>query len=292
MSAILLAALALAPAQPAADKHDEQNPLFKRLTADGLDIGGKAAAKFPTPSMADGLAGAKQTEIIKGLIGTDYSYDEFVRDSVVAPQLLRIRNIDDSDAKAPARGVDTWFVMYGDFKRLEDDKFLDTLLSSGRGSSGNSKGGPLKPADLAKRKIEIKKGDEKRESYGTVEFDFLEKARLNATGHAMWSRNKESVLAAAEIDPRFLGDKEFPNQWRAIVKEGGQVKIGDPNPWSGAAMYVKVTKLAEPAGALFVEQHVVFAEPTGWFDGKNLLGSKLPIAVQQNVRTMRQEFKK
>lgn len=288
MSAILLAALVLA--QPAADKHDEQNPLFKKLTGTGLDVGGKEKTKFPAPTMADGLTGAQQAAVIKGVIGTDYSYDEFVRDSVVAPQILKIRDIADSDKNAPARGVDVWFVVHGDFKQLEDDKFLDKLLSAGKGS-GDAKGGPLKPADLAARKIEIKKEDEKRETYGTVEFDFLEKVRLNATGHAMWSRNKESVLAAAEIDPRFQGDKEFPNQWRSITKVGG-VKVGNPNPWSGAAMYVKVTKLAEPAGTLFVEQHIVFAEPTGWFDGANLLRSKLPIAVPQTVRTMRQEFKK
>ncbi len=290
MNAILLVALSLAPAQPAADKHDEQNPLFKKLTETGLDVGGKEKTKFPAPTMADGLTGAQQTAVIKSVIGTDYSYDEFVRDSVVAPQILKIRDIPGGDPKAPARGVDVWFVVHGDFKRLEDDKFLDKLLSSSKGS-GEGKGKALEAADLAKRKIVIKKEDVKRESYGTLEFDFLEKVRLNATGHAMWSRNKESVLAAAEIDPRFLGDEEFPNQWRSITKVGG-VKIGAPNPWSGAAMYVKVTKLSEPAGALFVEQHVVFTEPTGWFDGANLLRSKLPIAIPQNVRGMRQEFKK
>ena len=291
MTAILLAALSLAPAQPASDKHEDQNPLFKRLTTDGLDVGGKAKTKFVTPVLPDGLDGAKQTAIIKELIKADYAYDEFTRDSVVGPQLLKIGDVADSDKKTPGRTVDVYFIAYGEFKRLEDDKFLDKLLSSAKGSSGG-KGGPLEAKDLAPRKIEIKKEDEKRESYGTVEFDFLEKVRLNATGHAMWSRNKESVLAAAEIDPRFLGDKDFPNQWRSIVKEGGQVKIGEPNPWSGAAMYVKVTKLAEPAGAMFVEQHVVFTEPAGWFGGENLLRSKLPLAVPQNVRTMRQEFKK
>ena len=183
------------------------------------------------------------------------------------------------------------FVAYGDFKQLEDDKFLDRLVGAGK-AGGGGKGGPLEPKDLAARKIEIRTGDEKRESYGTIEFDFLEKVRLRATGHAMWTRNADSVLAAAEVDPRFRDDKEFPNQWRPIVKAGGATKIGDPNPWEGAAMYLKITKLSEPAGALFVEQHIVFAEPTGWFDGANLLGSKLPIAVQDNVRTMRKEFKK
>lgn len=290
MHALLLAALTVTPAQPPADKHDEQNPLFQRLLNPGLDVGANVRTKFPAPTMADGLNGAKQKDVIKAVIGTDYSYDEFTRDSVVAPQLLKIRDINPSDPKAPARGVDVWFIVYGDFKRLQDDKFLERLVNAGQ-SSGGGKGGPLTAADMAKRKIEIKPGNEKREGYGTVEFDFLEKVRLTATGHAMWSRNAESVVAAAEIDPRFRDDKEFPNQWRSITKDGGD-KLGPVHPWGGAAMYMKITKLAEPAGALFVEQRIIFAEPTGWFDGANLLRSKLPIAVQQSVRTMRQEFKK
>ncbi|QJW93901.1 hypothetical protein [Frigoriglobus tundricola] len=288
MYTLALALLATAPAQPPA-KHEDQNPLYKNLLESGLDVGGGVKVKFPAPSMPDGLDGTKQTAIIKELIGAQYSYDEFVRNSNVAPQLLKIRDIAPSDPKAPARGVDVWFVAYGDFKRLEDEKFLDRVTSTNR---GGGKGGPLTNPDLAKRKIELPKGNQKREGYGHVEFDFLEKVRLNAAGHAMWSRTSESVVAAAEIDPRFLDDKEFPNQWRSITKTGGQTKVGDPNPWSGAGMYFKITKLAAPEGALFVEQHVVFAEPTGWFDGANLLRSKLSIAVQDNVRTMRREFQK
>ncbi len=301
MNAIIRAALAITllgpllsvAAQPAAPaKHDEQNPLFKRLVEDGLEVGPKVKTKFPAPTMADGLEAKKQTEIIKGLIAKDYAYDEFTRVSVLAPQLMKIRDVAGADPKTPARGVDVWFVVHGDVKLLDDDKFLDKLLTAGKAGGGGGKGGPLDPKELAARNIVIKKGDEKRESYGTIEFDFLEKVRLKATGHAMWSRNDTSIVAAAEIDPRFLNDKEFPNQWRSITKDTGAVKIGDPNPWSGAAMYVKVTKLAEPAGAMFVEQHIVFVEPKGWFDGTNLLGSKLPIAVQDNVRTMRREFLK
>ena len=289
MYALALALLATTPAQPPA-KHEDQNPLYKGLLDPGLDAGGGVKAKFPAPSMPDGLAAAKQTEIIKGLIGTDYAYDEFTRKSVVAPQLLKIRDVAGGDPKAPVRGVDVWFVAHGDFKLLEDDKFLDKLTSANKGSSG--KGTPLKPADLAKRGITLKPEDEKREGYGTFEFDFLEKVRLSGTGHAMWSRNSESVVAAAEIDPRFLNDKDSPNQWRSITTAGGQKKVGPPNPWTGAAMYLKITKLQEPAGAVFIEQHIIFAEPTGWFDGANLLRSKLPAAVQINVRDMRKEFQK
>ncbi len=286
MHALVLASLLAAPAQPPA-AHDDQNPLFKRLTGEGLDVGDKAVIKFPAPSMPDGLAAAKQTEIIKKLIDGKYAYDEFTRNSVVAPQVVTISNPAGGLKNAPPRSASVWFVVHGDFKKLEDDKFLDKLVGGTKGGGGKS--GPLNGADLVKRDIKV--ADEKREGYGFVEFDFLEKVRLKVTGHAMWSRKADSVITAAEVDPRFRGDKDFPNEWRALNK-GAAVPVGAPNPWGGAGMYLKITKLHEPPGALFVEQHIIFTEPTGWFDGKPILTSKLPLVVQDNVRTLRKEFVK
>lgn len=289
MYALVLAALAASPAQPQA-KQEELNPLYKRLLDTGLPVGGDQKVNFPAPTMADGLDSAAQKKVIEGVIGTDYDYAEFTRKSVNAPYVMKIRDIKGAGPKAPVRGVDVWFVAYGDFKLLQDDKFLDKLVSADKGKGGN-KGAPLKREDLAKRGIEWKKEDQKREGYGTFELEFLAKVHLKGTGHAMWSRNAESVVAAAEIDPRFLNDKEFPNQWRSINK-GAAVPLGPPQPWTGAGMYLKITRLKEPAGALFVEQHVIFVEPHGWFEGQNLLRSKLPIAVQDNLRTMRGELQK
>jgi hypothetical protein len=238
--------------------------------------------------MPDGLDAAKQKAVIQTLISDDYSYDEFIRKSVEAPRLFKLRDVKPSDPKAPARGVDLWFVAYGDFKALEDEKFLDRLVNVGGG--GNSKGKGLTKDELAKRKITI--DDPKRESYGHIEFDFLEKVHLKATGRVMWSRTANSVVVAAEIDPRFLKDPDYPNQWQSIIKEGGVKKLGPANPWSGAGFYLKITKLAEPPGAMLIEQHVIFAEPTGWFDGANLLRSKLPLVIQNSVRNMRREWAK
>lgn len=267
-----------------AKTHEDGNPLFKQLLDTGLDVGG-AKAKFPAPTMPDGLDAAKQKAIINGVIGGDYSYDDFTRKSPVAPQMIKFRDIAGGDPKTPVRGVDAWFIAHGDLKSLDDQKFLDKLVNAGK---GEGKGKGLTKDELAKRKIAAP--DEKKEGYGYIEFDLLEKVHLKATGRAVWSRTAESVLIAAVIDPRFTGDAEFPNQWQSIVKEGGQTKLGKENPWSGAAFYLKITPLAEPAGALFCEQHVVLAEPHGWFDGANLLRSKLPLVIQANVRTMRREW--
>jgi hypothetical protein len=280
---LVLASFAVAAHAP--KDHESANALYKSLLDPGLPVGANAKAPFPRPTMPDGLDAAKQTATINALIKDDYSYAEFTRKSVVAPQLLKLRDVTPSDPKTPARGVDVWFIAYGDLKALDDEKFLERLINAGK---GDGKGKALTKDELANRKIHL--ADEKQESYGHIEFDFLEKVHLKATGRAVWTRTDESVLVAGEIDPRFQGDKEYPNQWQSIIKEGGTTKFGPAAPWSGAAFYLKITKLAEPAGALFIEQHIIFAEPTGWFDGANLLRSKLPIAVQINVRSMRKEW--
>jgi hypothetical protein len=271
-------------AQPPA-KHEDHNSLYRSLIDPGLDIGVNLKAKLPPPTMPDGLDAARQKAAITALIGNDYTFDEFTRNSSVAPHLLRLSDIKPSDPTAPARAVDAWFVLYGDLKALDDEKFLERLLSVGR---GDGKGDSIKNNDLAKRGIKI--ADAKKEGYGHIEFDFLDKVRIRATGHAMWSRTVDSVLVAVDVDSRFQNDQDFPNNWQSISNANGQLKFGPATPWAGSGLYLKITKLAVPAGALFCEQHVIFAEPTGWFDGANFLRSKLPPVVQSNVRTMRREW--
>jgi hypothetical protein len=286
MLTLLIGAVAVSTAQPPA-YHEANNPLYKSLLGPGLQIGPDARAKFPTPTMPDGLDSTKQKEVIVKLIGTDYSYEEFTRKSNVAPQILKIRDVTPSDPKAPGRGVDIWFVAYGNLKALDDEKFLDRLLVANRGE-GKATG--ISKADLKKRNIDLI--DPKHEGFGLIEFDFLEMVRLKATGRAFWSRTDESAVIGAEIDPRFMDDKEFPNQWQSLSKQGGTQKAGPATPWSGAAIYMKITKLSEPTGSIFIEQHIIFAEPTGWFNGANYLRSKLPFAVQKQVRNIRGEWSK
>lgn len=271
--------------QPAG--HEVANPLFKSLLDPGLVVGPNVRVKLPAPLMPDGLPVDKQKAVIAKLIDGDYDYDTFIRRSVVAPQILKIHDLKPSDPKAPARGLDTYFVAYVDLKKFDDEQFLERSLNTGK---GEGKGKTITKEDLAKRGITVT--DEKREGFGQIEFDFLEKVRLRLTGHVMSSKTAESVLAAAEVDPRFTTDKQFPNVWQSISKAGGTQQVGPPQPYGGAGMYIKITKLAEPAGAVFVEQHIVFTEPHGWFNGANLLRSKLPPVVQVNVRRMREAWVK
>jgi hypothetical protein len=223
--------------------------------------------------MPDGLNAAGQRAVIAALVGDRYALDEFTRKSVVAPQLLRVRDAV-ADPDAPARGVDVWFVAY-------DDRYLRWLMGLQKGE-GLGAGRRLTSEELAQRGIEPDDGG--REVFRHVEFDLLGRVQLRATVRAVWTMTGESVLIAGEVDPRFRGDPEFPNQWRSAARGG------TASPWAGAGFYLKITRLAEPAGALFVEQHAVFVESNGWFGGTNLLRPKLPMAVQDQVRALRREW--
>jgi hypothetical protein len=288
MYALVLALGAVAPTQP--PSHEADNPLYKSLLDPGLVVGPNLRVKLPTPLMPDGLTAEQQKAIIKKLIADDYSLEDFIRKSTYAPHILQIREAQPSDPKSPSRGLDTYFVAYVELKSFDDEKFLERSLNIGKGDGGKAKA--ITRDDLLRRGIDPKYLDAKKEGYAHIEFDFLEKVRLRVTGRGMASKTGESIVAGAEVDSRFRGDKEFPNEWQSLSKASGKLEVGPATPYGGSGLYVKITKLIEPAGAVFVEQHIVYAEPIGWFDGNNLLRSKLPPLMTVNVRRMREAWAK
>ena len=44
----------------------------------------------------------------------------------------------------------------------------------------------------------------------------LDRVRLQVTLRTQWSKTADSVVVAGAIDPRFTGDREYPNNWRPI----------------------------------------------------------------------------
>ena len=65
---------------------------------------------------------------------------------------------------------------------------------------------------------------------------------------------------------------------------------GRPHPFAHAGGYAKITRLVVPADAVLVECHLVYEEPYGWFDGINLVKQKVPVMVQEKVRTFRRKL--
>lgn len=261
--------------------HVDDNPVYRALLQQGV-FECKEPGFLPPPTMVDGLDAGAQRKVIDTLAKPRHSFATLTRKSVVAPHIVKIEKVDSGDSEQPLLSIQFWFIAHADLEALQEKDFLDSLLTAGDGDSVT-----LQDEELAERNI--KEQNKERESYGQIVFPLLKKVRLHATGRSYWSNTPDSILTAAAIDPRFAGDNKYPNQWEPLDREGN---VGAAKPYTGAGLYMKITRLEKPAKTVFVECHIRGVEPQGWFKGTNLLTSKLPPAIQSQVRTVRREMMK
>lgn len=282
--------LLLAVSADLADSHDRYNPLYRELRETGIAVTSAVATPLPAPTMADKLDAKKQMAVLAELAGQDYPLEELLRKSVVAPHILKFRDVKPSDPNAPAHGVDVWFIAHGDLDELAKKDFMEMTLTQ---VLKDRKMHFLRAAELAKRSLAEKSNAQSEERFAYGSLPMLDRVVVSGTNHVVLSRTADSLLIASVLDPRFSDDAEFGNQWQAVEKnDEGKVQLGTPHPYTCSGGYLKVTRLIEPRGALFVEYHQVFTEPKKWFGGANLLRSKLPILVQSEVRAFRREVVK
>jgi hypothetical protein len=272
------------------DTHSTANPVFQQLVEKGVSPDGEKFSPLPTPTMPDGLDAAAQRKILEELGGARYPYAQLTRRSVVAPHILRMEKLAGPDPQTQLQAVDLFFVAYGDLNALANQDFLRDVLQQNENEAAGE-GVELTPELLAERGIEIAPADTEHEGYGQTTFELLDRVELSVVGRSYWSRTEDSLMTAAMVDPRFNDDAKYPNVWRPLVRNAaGALVKGNPQPYRGAGVYMKITELHEPQGALFLEAHIVFAEPHGWFNGANLLGAKIPVAANQKVKETRQEI--
>lgn len=277
------------------DAHQKLNPLYHALRHEGfpLQVQGKSTkpgkeglrVKLPAPRLLDGQSAARQQQMLRSLLGEDYRMEDFTRNSPVAPFRLRLSDATPSDPLAPTRFVDVTFIAHGDLKTLQSKAFLDRVLDTNTNKEGKAR--TLTQQQLAQRKIPLP--DSKQEGYTYLVLQLLDRVELRAVGHAYYSQTANSVLVAGRLDPRFREDPTYNNVWLPLVRGSSGFKpSGNPTPYDSAAYYVKISRLDGMfKGALFVECYILFAEPRGWFDGANLLRSKLPPVLQNQIRTFR-----
>lgn len=289
LTSVMLASFALVAfvhGQGASDAHREKNPIYKELLEKGVSVGAGQALRFPEPTLTDKLDKQAQLDAIKKLAGDDYPLDELLRSSIVAPHILKFRDIDVGDPSKIGRGVDLWFVAYGNLDKLTPAQLQSQLMSSRK----DNKMVELKEADLTRRGIKV--GKDAEETYVHTVAGILDRVQVSSTNHTVITRDKGSIVMAARLDPRFNKDADFPNQWRSITIVDDKEKLGEAQPYEGAGVYIRLTRLHEPAGAVFIEVHQAFVEPKAWFNAPGMLKSKLPIVIQSEVRSFRKELAK
>ena len=275
-----------------------ENPLLDELLQQGVLMSDGSRIKLPPPTLGDGLDAAGQRAVLDRLLAaTKHKYEDLVRRDYQAAFVLDIRAVRTSQVDSPARRIDLWFVAHGDFKMATSEKFLEGLWRSAAKPDPSdplaARSVTLTPADLAKRQVRLDAppGVDERFVFGTV--NLFDRVLVSATQRGMLTRRPQTVVVAEMIDARFTKDAEYPNQWQSATIGGdGKVALGEPQPYAAAGSYGKATSLANPPGALLFEFHLVYEEPRRWFGGANLMGSKLPLAVQDQVRNFRRRLAK
>jgi len=271
------------------------NPVFKELTASGVATGDGKAYPLPAPSMGKQRTAKSQRAAIEKVGQGRFGFDDLTRKLTTAPFAWNIRTLrPPKEGQSAVRAVDVWFVAHGKWETLQSQDFLDSLAKK-KGTQQSDKevlkSGYLTEGEMKKRHLEAESTPQREVKYVYTTFALFDQVRLSATRLAVVTRSDSTVLAAAKMDPRFAEDPEYPNQWRLIHRDANaDIYYGPPHPYTGAGVYVKVTRLIKPAGAIFVEGHLVFEEPYGWFEGGNMLRSKLPAILRTRVRRFRRQF--
>src|SRR6185437_4801346 len=279
---------AFAPMIHAADS--PSNPLFEKLRTEGVSVTSETKASLAAPLMVDGLDTGGQRAILQKIVGNRFTVKDFTGKVGTAPHVYHIRKIPVTGIDAPrAYGVDVFFIAHGSLDKVADKNFLEDLHKKHK----DRKLHILTAEEMEKRKLRVESSKQREERYSHGVFLVLERVELSVVLHTIVTRQPDSLVAASRIDPRFLKDSDFPNQWRKIsLDDEGQRHLGSAQPYAGAGGYLKITRLHEPKGALFIEYHLVYTEPKGWFNGTEALAAKLPAIIQSEVRTFRRELNK
>jgi hypothetical protein len=268
--------------------------IYDSLLSNGVLVAPQESIKLPPPVLADGLGTADQHRAITRLIAERYDWETFSRRSVVSPLLLKI--VDNRQATGQmGRRVELYFIAYGDFGKLGSDNYLAEQLNLAGAESKSEDGNHihvLSGEELTKRNLPTpRRAEDPR--WIAIESTLLNKVRITLTTRNMMIQSADAVVIASVADPRFDSDAEYRNCWRSITTDdAGRKQMGPPQPYAAIGSYAKATQLTEPTGAVFIEYHVAFAEPEGWFHGTNLLRSKLPIVAQDMVRSFRRDLDK
>jgi hypothetical protein len=283
--AALLTTTAAAPGQTPSD-----TPLLVQLTSEGIPLTDQVVVRLPPPSLPDGLSGPQQRQIVAKIAGR-HGWQQFVRDSAVAPFVLEQAYVKDEQGHRVGHRVDLWFILFGQLDMLDDERLADGLLPD-RDAADPARGTVRELTDEELAACRPAGIDKQRDRFVVGEFPLLNRVQLRGVVHVERSpRNDSSRAVAWQLDPHCDGVGGLGSCWRPIARtELGQRQLGAVHPYQGYAGYLKVTALEEPTGAMLCETHIVFHEPADWFSGSNFLRSKTPLLVKEHVDKLRRKL--
>lgn len=241
-----------------------------------------------TPPLVEAGASAERRQAALRQAAGRYPMDRFTRRSSAASFQLELENIEDEAGDRLGYRLDLYFVAYGDLEAIRERGLFREMISE---DEAEGDGEALSEQELEERGIALDPSASQSRQLYRFRGPILDRVRLAGVIWTERQSSEDQAMAMARFDPRFDGDAEMPNSWVGLDPRSGET-TGEPQPYNGFAGYALATELESPAGALLVEAHAVLHEPQGWFDGRPLLRSKLPLIARDAVRGFRRALEK
>jgi hypothetical protein len=267
-----------------------EDPLFTKLVQTGIKVREGKSVPLTAPTLRDGMSADEQQAAIRAL-ANEVGEERFLKESAVSPFVMEIKSVEKLDSGGELQRVDIWFVAYGTIDSILDKKLFADLAvptkPAGDGPADESR--ELTQEELTKYQLtQGELPDGTRSSFGYLGFTLFDKVRLSLVTHAQSQRSPESLVLMSQMQE---GITELPCTWSPLSMDADdKVTIGKAQPYNLAASYVKVTELKFQPKGLLIEMHILFAEPQEWFNGRNMLRSKLPPVIQDGLRKFRRKL--
>jgi len=271
-----------------------ENSLMSDLIVKGIPVADETlVVRLPSPTMSQGMSADDQRLAMNAIAG-DTELERFTKKTIVSPFILKIGGVADLPDRGHVQQLDLWFVTHGTLKDIDNKKLFQELAVPTKSKVNGliEEARPLTSEELTERKLQlIEQQGDSQISYGILRTNVLDKVYVTGITFTKGERFDDQLTMAFRLDHRFKDDMSLPARWYPLTEnEVGEAKLGAASPYTVAAAYVQATPLKFAEEAILIEIHLVFSEPYGWFEGRNLLRSKLPPLVQDAVRTFRRKL--
>ena len=293
----LLAGSAAAQTQGATEpSHLATNPVYASL----VQAAESELIRLNEPRFADGQTAEQQRMELSRVGGNRYSIEALLRPSPLAPHVLQMDRQRIDARQATAQRVRVVFMLQGELETFAEEPFLNSLLAGGDGTE-DAAGGSRALADeelqaagvnslSAAGSSEASSPEQRwqQEHYRLVHGELFSRVRFSGVVRSFATRSDDSVLLALRFDERFARVPGLAGVWQRLERDqAGVLQMAERGDFLGGGAYIKITRWREDPRMLVFEAELLLLEPQAWFGGSNLLGSKLPPAIQAQVREIR-----
>ncbi len=264
--------------------------LFRQLVETGVEIEATQRVRLEPPLLNQSQTTSERKSALDRLAG-DENWERFARNSPVAPIALDIRSIESSSGGRIGYAVKSAFVLHTSMERLRDQTLMERLFGKPdlNDQEGMLRFEEITQAKLQEFRVEVESG---KITYSRVAIPLLNKIRLQGVIRV------ERVESERELDVSWLFDNtlgEKNPEWQSVwlplsTNDLAETIVGPPQPYSGSGGYIRLSEIDQPEKMVVVEMGWVIHEPHAWFEGGNLLRSKLPLLIQESVRSFRKKL--